>query len=1199
MTTPRDDDARDPIRSAREEARAEHVQPADTGGDARGEQAGDTIGRYKLLQQIGEGGMGTVWMAEQSEPVRRKVALKIIKLGMDTREVIARFEAERQALALMEHPNIARVLDGGATASGRPFFVMELVKGVPITEFCDRAKLELTGRLELFASVCRAIQHAHTKGVVHRDIKPSNVMVTLHDGTPMVKVIDFGIAKATSAELTQKTLFTRYAQIIGTPEYMAPEQAEMSALDVDTRADVYSLGVLLYELLTGTTPFDLREVLERGYAELMRTIREEEPARPSTRVSTLGQTGTGIALSRGVTPDRLEGRLRGDLDRIVMKAISKDRAMRYETAVAFAEDIGRCLRNEPVLAVSPSAGYRLRKFVQRRRKTVLALAVLATSLVLGATGTLYGWLEARDANDKLSLSLVEEAQQRELAVAEAERANRAEADARRDRDRAVDAERAAEQRADELERIATFQEQRLGMVDIAGMGARLRASMLEQVDDEHREQMVALLDRINLSNVGQDALQNEVLAPTLAAIDEVFEESPLVQARLLSAVGHSQQQLGLYEEGLQVGRRALDMFREHAPDRRLRILEQAILVARVASMAQRPEGEVLMRETVETLDRDFPAEPLRAIARLDLATMLAMNGKLGEAVVNYRQAYDVLKRELGPLADVTLSALTGLQQTLSTLGQLADAEVHAREYLAAVCELHGEQAPTTLRAKSCLSHVLMQDRRLEEAEVLAREAATGLARALGDDQLDTLSAVIGLGRVLTLAGKHDEAERLFSQSLERARRVYGEGSRHVRTAINGLALVASNRGDYVESQRLSAELQRMVAELDGDSVNLAAAELVRARSLAGTGENEDALAGFRRARAMAVEAAGTDHIVAIVANQHIARMLLERGDGGEAIRILRALREDAARVFGPEHDHTRVIISELGITLQAQKQFAESGELFEQMVELSRQRGGPESTEALSAEVNLATARIHQDRPEEARELLEHAWNGLKAQLPAGSPIVMQVQVRLVEALAVLQEFDRAAELGQQALVAMRGMFGEKHHETRHADEVMLLLDDARENLPAAIARVQYRIDTEGLPVKWRNDALARRGLLEFRNEDLEACERSLRAWRELPAEDRTDNANFTMSVDNVLAAAMGRRGAFAEAAAMMAESCRTMPTLEWTRNVVVKRDGVALALERGVAFYLAWHAVDPEGGHDAEAAAVQEQLAAWRAGVR
>jgi signal transduction histidine kinase len=344
------------------------------------EKLGTQIGPYKLLQQIGEGGFGVVFMAEQLEPVRRKVAIKVIKPGMDTRQVIARFEAERQALAVMDHPNIARVLDAGATESGRPYFVMELVRGIPINAYCDENNLPVRERLGLFASVCQAIQHAHTKGIIHRDIKPTNVLVTRLDGQPVVKVIDFGVAKAMGQQLTDKTLFTNFAQMIGTPLYMSPEQAELSGTDIDTRSDVYSLGVLVYELLTGSTPFSKDQLKQAAFDEIRRIIREDEPPKPSNRIST-AESAPSIAAHRHTEPAKLARLVRGELDWIVMKALEKDRSRRYETANGFAADVLHYLADEPVLACPPSDLYRLRKFA-RRNKAALATAAVASFVVL-------------------------------------------------------------------------------------------------------------------------------------------------------------------------------------------------------------------------------------------------------------------------------------------------------------------------------------------------------------------------------------------------------------------------------------------------------------------------------------------------------------------------------------------------------------------------------------------------------------------------------------------------------------------------------------------------------------------------------------------------------------------------------------------------------------------------------------------------
>ena len=405
------------------------------------EKPGDVIGCYKLLEKIGEGGFGVVYMAQQQAPVRRRVALKVIKLGMDTKAVVARFEAERQALAMMDHPNIARVLDAGASGTGRPYFVMELVRGVPISEYCDQHNLSTEERLDLFVQICSAVQHAHQKGIIHRDLKPTNVLVTLHDGKPVAKIIDFGLAKAMGRPLTDRTLFTAFGHFVGTPQYMSPEQATLSGLDIDTRSDIYALGVLLYELLTGTTPFQADSLRSAGYDEIRRIIREEEPPKPSTRISTMGEQASEVAEHRHTNPATLRRLVRGDLDWIVMKALEKDRTRRYENASGLADDIRRHLSDEPVVAGPPGVVYRLRKFVRRNRMMVTAGALVAASVLVGLALATIGFVQASRERDRAfevcdaRMEAEQRTEQHRLEAQEHERRAEAEAMAKREEQR--------------------------------------------------------------------------------------------------------------------------------------------------------------------------------------------------------------------------------------------------------------------------------------------------------------------------------------------------------------------------------------------------------------------------------------------------------------------------------------------------------------------------------------------------------------------------------------------------------------------------------------------------------------------------------------------------------------------------------------------------------------------------------------------
>jgi serine/threonine protein kinase len=479
------------------------------------EEGGERIGQYQLLQQIGEGGFGVVWMAEQEQPVRRRVALKIIKLGMDTKEVIARFEQEQQALAMMDHPNIAKVFDAGATPFGRPYFVMELVRGIKITDYCDQASLPTADRLQLFITVCQAVQHAHQKGIIHRDLKPSNILVTLRDGVPVPKVIDFGVAKALQGRLTDRTLFTQLEQMIGTPLYMSPEQAELSGLDIDTRSDIYSLGVLLYELLTGRTPVDSETLHRAGLDEIRRIIREEEPPRPSMALQTMAAvTRTVVAGRRHVEPPRLVGLLRGDLDWIVMKALEKDRARRYDTATALGEDLRRHLVFEPVTARPPSRLYSFRRMARRNKVAFAAGTVIGLALLVGAVVSTWQEARARRGEDRANAALndLRATAPAFAALARALTAKENFAEAIEKLNYAIklrpDAPEYLLAKADLLESLFRFAE----------AAPIYRAALRLDLGDARAQARVGLCDQLDAESAAQEKLSRESLAQLLTAM---------------------------------------------------------------------------------------------------------------------------------------------------------------------------------------------------------------------------------------------------------------------------------------------------------------------------------------------------------------------------------------------------------------------------------------------------------------------------------------------------------------------------------------------------------------------------------------------------------------------------------------------------------------------------------------------------------
>ena len=596
------------------------------------EQPGDKIGRYKLLQKLGEGGCGVVYMAAQEEPVRRRVALKIIKLGMDTREVVVRFEAERQALALMDHANIARVLDAGATDTGRPYFVMELVRGIKITEYADQNSLSTRERIELFIQVCRAIQHAHQKGIIHRDIKPSNVLVTLHDGVPVPKVIDFGIAKAAQGRLTDQTLFTAYDQFIGTPAYMSPEQAEMSGLDIDTRSDIYSLGVLFYELLTGKPPFDTKELMAGGLGEVRDRIRHKEPTRPSTMLSTMMAGDLAqAAKARRTEPLKLISLIRGDLEWISMKCMEKDRTRRYETANGLASDLERYLRNEPVVARPPSTAYLFLKFVRRHKLLFASASAVGGALLVGLG--LSTWLLFREIK----------ARQRAVAAEHAEERSRQEAE--KSRLLAESNEAKAQTEAGKNRQVA-----------------RLLQEMLRGIDPS-----IAL---------GRDTVVlQEILERAVDRVDRDLSKQPELAGEVLATIGTVYLGLGKNEQAEEMLRRALTLRKQALGDRDLAVAQSYHeLAPALQGQGKLAEAEIVEKKALEMRTQLKGKEDVSVASSLTtLGHIFIGQQKLGDAGDCFNRALVIRKQHWGYEHTDVAQSIIDVATVLSTQGKWDEA----------------------------------------------------------------------------------------------------------------------------------------------------------------------------------------------------------------------------------------------------------------------------------------------------------------------------------------------------------------------------------------------------------------------------------------------------------------------------------------------------------------------------------------------
>jgi eukaryotic-like serine/threonine-protein kinase len=783
----------------------------------------EQIGPYRLLQKIGEGGMGEVWLAEQTEPVRRKVALKLIKAGMDTKQVVARFEAERQALALMDHPAIAKVYEAGETPRGLPYFAMEHIAGEPITRYCDGHRLGTVERLKLFGLVCEGVQHAHQKGVIHRDLKPSNVLVAIQDGKPVPKIIDFGVAKATAQRLTERTMFTELGMLVGTPEYMSPEQAEMTGLNVDTRTDVYALGVILYELLTGALPFEPKELRAAGYDEIRRRIREVDPPRPSTRVSTMGEASTESAHNRGSEPGKLAGQLRGDLDWIVMKSLEKDRTRRYGSPNELAADLIRHLEHEPVLAGPPSTWYRSRKFVRRHRFGV-AVASLAVA-GLGAFGVTMAVQAKTIARERDRAERVSEFLVNLFKVSDPSEARGNSITAREVLDRG------AAQIEKELGKEPLVQARMMLTMGIVyrnlGLYKQAEPFLTKSVDirrkllgERNPDTLVSLQ---GLAKLYQQQARypeaeklylhlvetgGEVLGPnhrdTLTAMNGL--------AVVYAEEGHYDKSGPIYRQVLEVRRRIL------GPDHPDTLSSMNSVACNLRNEGRYAEAESLFRETVRARERvSGPDHPDTLVVEHVFAWLLFDTGRYAEAEKLARAVYETRRRVMGENHHAIANSADLLAGVLAHEGKLEEAESLYLESIELDRRSLGPEHPSTLVGMQNLAAVYVDRGKTGQAVNLFAQVLSALRRTLGQDHPSTLLCANNLGSTLIEQGRLDEAEALLKETFEKQRRLLGEKNLDTVYTMTSLASLAAARGQKSKALGLLKQAAKL-GYSDADSL---------------------------------------------------------------------------------------------------------------------------------------------------------------------------------------------------------------------------------------------------------------------------------------------------------------------------------------------------------------------------------------------
>ena len=906
------------------------------------------VGRYKLLQQIGEGGMGAVWMADQIEPVKRRVAVKLIRVERgQSKMILSRFEAERQAIALMDHPNIAKLLDAGVTqgepggvSPGSPFFVMELVKGKPLTDYCDEHRLGIPERLALFTQVCSAVQHAHQKGVIHRDLKPTNILVESHDGKPVPKVIDFGLAKATHGlQLTEHTLFTAFGNVMGTPLYMAPEQATFNAVDVDTRADVYALGVILYELLTGATPLTRESVKKAQLDELFRLIRDQEARTPSSRVST-SDSAPSIAANRQMEPQKLGRFLRGELDWIVLKALSKERDRRYETALGFARDIDRFLHHEPVAAGPPTAGYRVRKFVQRNRGKVMAAGLVALTLVFGVAGTAWGLVSARQSA-------------------------------------------AAEKRANEQT------QKRLAQIE---KGVELFAGMLSGINPKAEKE-------------GGEPLFVQLRKKAARAAEQLDAEAvgdALAVARLQTVLGNTLRELGDPVKAIKVLEKAHEtQQRQLGADHAATLECRCNLASAYQEAGQSDNAVSLFEATLKGYETTLGADhPDTLICRNNLAVAYYGAGRLDKALPHLEATLKGREAKLGAVHPDTLNARNNLAMAYRAAGQSAKALQFLEAALKNSEARLGADHASTLATRNNLAAAYQDAKQFDKALPLYEETLKGREAKLGADHPDTLTTRNNLATAYAAAGRLDKALPLFEATLIAQEAKLGADHPNTLNSRHNLAWAYRVTGQLDKALPLSeVTLKGREAKLGRDHPHTVISRSNLASAYLAAGRLDEALPLFEQSAAEIVKRQfQQENAYVLVGDAINAFEKAGQLDKAEAWRRKRLERiRDKA---GPSSPAYAAELSGLGQNLLQQKKWSDADPILRECLSI-RENKQPDAWAMFSTQSMLGGALMGEKKYKDAEPLLLMGYEGLKSRdktiPPQAAPRIPEALDRLID----------------------------------------------------------------------------------------------------------------------------------------------------------------------------------------------------------